>query len=304
VLAPNARIAFIGLGRMGLPMCARLAAAGFEVVATDLRAELRGAVTRWADSIQEACAGAEVAVTMLPGPESVADAAAPIISSLDAGAVWIDMSTASPSVANEITGGDSRFLDAPVGGSPETARVGRLVAFVGGAAGDLARCRPLFDALTERVFHVGPAGSGYAVKLLVNALWFAQAAATAEALALGDRLGLDLHTVHAALSRSAAASRFISRDVPALLDGDDLTDFSLGRCCEELASVLALGEQCGVPLDVLSTVSALHRGALEQYGDADGELLGARWVAERAGVRLRREAQAQPSAAPQRLNSE
>jgi 3-hydroxyisobutyrate dehydrogenase len=289
VLANNATIAFVGLGRMGLPMSTRLTGAGFNVIATDLRPELRGEVAGWADSAREACADADAAVTMLPGPAEVTAVGDEIADALDPEAAWIDMSSASPPVARAIAPRHTRFLDAPVGGGPETARTGRLLAFVGGDAAELAHCRPVFDALTERVIHVGPSGSGYAVKLLVNALWFAQAAATAEALALGRRLGLDLDTVQEAMSRSAAASRFISRHVPALLEGDDLADLPLARCCEELSSVLALGSELSVPLDVLSTVSEVHDGALEHYGDVDGELLGARWVAERAGVDLRRD---------------
>ena len=122
----------------------------------------------------------------------------------------------------------------------------------------------------------------------MNLLWFGQALATAEALTLARRAGLDLDTLLAAVGESAASSRFVTGDAQALLDGDDLTSFSLARCCEELSSVLSLGHELDVPLELASLVSELHRRALAHYGDVDGELLGARLIAERAGVTLRR----------------
>jgi 3-hydroxyisobutyrate dehydrogenase len=131
---------------------------------------------------------------------------------------------------------------------------------------------------------VGPAGSGYAVKLLVNMLWFGQAIAHGEALTLAARMGLDPETVRLAVQQSAAASRFGERDAPALLRGDDLTSFSLARCCEQLGAVLALGEALGVPLELGAQVAALHEQALAHFGDVNGELLAARLVAQRAGV--------------------
>ncbi len=282
---------------MGLPMCARLTAAGFKVVATDLRTDLRVAAERvganWSPTVGGACAEAEFAVTMLPGPGEVAAVTEEIVASLSPAACWIDMSTASPAVGRQIAacaaGREVVVLDAPVGGGPAAARDGRLVAFAGGEAEDLRRCRPVLDALTERVLHVGPAGSGYALKLLVNLLWFEQAVATAEALTLARRMQLDLEVVREALLHSAATSGFIAHDVPALLDGDDLTTFPLARCCEELESVRALGRELGLSLELADAVSEVHLRALERYGDVDGELLGARLVAERAGVELRRD---------------
>ena len=77
-------------------------------------------------------------------------------------------------------------------------------------------------------------------------------------------------------------------DAEALLDGDDLTSFSLSGCCRQLATVLEVGERLDVPLELASLVSDLHLRALARYGDVYGELLAARLVAEQAGVELRR----------------
>jgi 3-hydroxyisobutyrate dehydrogenase len=293
------KLGFIGLGRMGLPMCIRLISAGFEVRASDLRSEPRDDVVSrgggWAPSAAGACAGAEFLVTVLPGPEEVAAVADEVVAALPPRACWIDMSTGSPALARTVGAAAAHHvsvLEAPVGGGPREAEQGRLLAFAGGEAGDLERCRPVLDALAERILHVGPAGSGYAVKLFVNALWFTQAAASAELLTLGRKLGLDLEVLREGLHLGASGGRFVAEDLGSLLDGDNLTSFSLTRCCEELASVLAMGGELDVELDLISTVRDVQLSALAHYGDVDGELLGARWVAERAGVDLKRDRRA------------
>jgi 3-hydroxyisobutyrate dehydrogenase len=279
------RIAFVGLGRMGAPMSRRLMAAGFSLTAFDGRPEAGSeSSVRRVGSTAAAVSGAEILITVLPGPREVLEVLPEAARGLRADACWLEMSTACPAVAEAIAAQGIKSVDAPVGGGPAAAADGRLVAFAGGTAADLDRCRQVLDVLTERVIHVGAAGSGYAVKLLVNALWFAQACSSAEALALGRRLGLDLDALLGALNESAAASRFLSRDAPALLAGDDMTSFSLARCHEELASVLSLADSHGVPVDVLTSVASLHALALARYGDVEGELLGARFVGERAGV--------------------
>jgi len=284
------RLGFVGLGRMGLPMCERLVGAGFDVVATDLRPALREQVSaRWADGPARVADGVELVVTMLPGIDEVAGVVDELASALAPGACWIEMSSAAPRVARACRARGVRFVDAPVGGGPAAAREGSLVVFAGGEAVDLERCRPALDVLAERILHVGPSGSGYATKLLVNALWFTHAAASAEALTLGKRLGLDFDLLLGALRASAADSRFLADYADPLLDGDDLATFGLARCCEELSAVVTLAEELDVSLDVISAVSGLHDSALERYGDVDGELLAARLVAERAGVTLRRD---------------
>jgi 3-hydroxyisobutyrate dehydrogenase len=286
------RIGIVGLGRMGLAMCLRLRERGFAVSATDLRPEVEASVTDagayWCDSAAEVAGRCDVLITVLPGPDEVSGIAGEVIGALAPGATWIDMTSATPAVAAKIApaaeGRGVRLLDAPVGGGPPQARNGRLLVFVGGSGDDLDSQRDVLNSLGERVVHVGPAGSGYAVKLIVNMLWFEQAVAAAEALSLAVRFGLDPETVRLAVQESSAASRFMERDAPALMRGDDYDMFSLARCHEELAGVLALGEQLDVPLALAERATELYAQALERYGDIDGELLGARLVAERGGV--------------------
>jgi 3-hydroxyisobutyrate dehydrogenase-like beta-hydroxyacid dehydrogenase len=291
---PVRHVGLIGLGRMGLPICARLVEHGFEVVCTDLdgaRRELGArAGAAIADETEGAAAEVEVVVTVLPGPAEVAGIAETLTTAMSSAAVWLDLSTASPGAARVTAAAARRhgvaIVDAPLGGSPPAAGEGRLLSFAGARTEDLERVRPVLGTIADRIVHVGPPGSGYAVKLLANALWFGQAIATAEALTIATRAGLDAELVRGALSQTAAASRFLSDDARALLDGDDMPWFALARCAEQLRSLAAFADELSVPAHVLDAVRDVHAAALEHYGEVDGELLGARFAAERGGVRF------------------
>jgi len=175
-----------------------------------------------------------------------------------------------------------------VGGGPDAARDGSLIAFVGGSRAHIDAQRRVFDALADRVVHVGPVGAGYTVKLLINLLWFGQALASAEIFTLARRAGIDLGVLREAVGQSAAATRFMTEAAEPFLTGDDLASFSLARVCKELTTVLKLGDEFDVPLELAGLIADIHRRALAHYGDVDGELLGARFLSERAGVNLRR----------------
>jgi 3-hydroxyisobutyrate dehydrogenase len=285
-------VGVIGLGRMGGPICARLVERGFDVACSDIDVARRSAVpaaARWAARLTDL--RAELVVTVLPGPAEVAAVAPALIESLAPEAAWLDCSTASPAVAGTVAALAARrgitVVDAPLGGSPPLAREGRLLSFAGGSADDLERVRPVLSAFADRIVGVGPHGSGYAVKLLANSLWFGQAVATAEALAIAGRAGLDPELVRGALASSAAAGRFLSEDAPALLEGDEMPWFALARCAEQLRSLAAYADELSVPAEVLGAVGRVHDAALAHYGDVDGELLGAHFAAERSGVRFR-----------------
>jgi 3-hydroxyisobutyrate dehydrogenase len=279
---------------MGLPICANLTRAGYEVIADDRRREraddARRAGAVWAGETGVVAAAADVLITILPGSEELREAMAVAIPQLQSGTTWIDMTSSSPTVGLEL-GRRARergidCLEAPIGGGPAAAEAGGLQLFVGGNTETVERCRPLLEVLGS-VDHVGAHGAGYTVKLLVNLLWFGQAVATAEALLLGRRLGIDLDALRDVLARSAAGSEFIRRDLDALLDGDYLASFGLDRCNEELQSVVALADELGVPFELSTSVARTYARALERYGPVDGELLAVALLEEQAGANLR-----------------
>jgi 3-hydroxyisobutyrate dehydrogenase len=281
----------IGLGRMGTPIAARLRGAGLSVRATDQRPELAATAAHigveWADGVAELASGCDVVVSVLPGPAEVREIAETVIAHLRSGAAWIDMTTGVPALSEEIrarAAGRIRVLECPVGGNPASARDGELLGYLGADDEDRLASRWLLDLLCRELVHEGAPGTGYAVKLLANLLWFGQAVAVSEALALAARLGLDPREVRATLARGPAGSRFLEQDAEALLRGDDLTTFALAGCVEELAGLLDLAGSRGLEMPVAEGVTAIYTEALRRYGDVDGELLAARLVAERLGV--------------------
>ena len=282
---------------MGLGLCARLVECGFSVLAGDVREQQRVALqrtgARWVETPNELAERCDRVLSVLPGAAEVDTVRPGLLAAMRPGSTWIDMSTSTPTAAraNAEQGRRRgvRVLDAPMGGGPVEARAGALTLFVGGTRADLAAQRDLTDVLAAQVLHVGDAGSGCLVKLLANLLWFGQAVAGAEVLALASRAGLAPERVRSALSLSAGASRFMDGAAHALLAGDDLDSFSLAGCVQELHAVIELGRDFDIPLPMGESVTRLYDEALEHYGAIDGELLAARLVAERAGVAFPRE---------------
>ncbi len=293
-------IGLVGLGRMGLPICANLVRAGYRVLAGDRRPETArqaaGCGACWVPEVGRLAAGADVLITVLPGPSEVRElmlGTGDAVAALRPGTTWIDMTSNSPTAVTEIRDAlldrGVQVLDAPAGGGVTAARQGRLQLLVGGEAEVVARHRDLLEVLGSpgRVRHVGGYGAGYTAKLLINLLWFGQAVATAEALLLGRASGLDLVVLREVLADSAAGTEFIRRDLDALFAGDFMRTFGLDRCCEELQIVTELARGHRLPFQVSESVADLYRQALRRYGPADGELLGVALLEEQAGLRLR-----------------
>jgi 3-hydroxyisobutyrate dehydrogenase len=288
----SVRVGLLGVGRMGAGVGATLARAGHDVLAFDVREERRAAAPlRWAASAAQLAEEADVLFSSLPGSPELAVAMPPVLGAMRPHSVWVDLTSASPAVAAPLAAAAAQrglaWLDAPVGGGPAEAAEGALRLYVGGDVATLERVRPLLEALGA-VEHMGPAGTGYMTKLLVNLLWFGQALAGGEALLLGARAGIAPESLLAALGRSAAASEFLARDAPRVLDGDYLPDFGLDRCCEELDALVAIAGELRLPFELSAEVARGYARALERLGARAGELLAVALLEERAGTRLRR----------------
>ena len=295
------RVGFIGLGNMGGPMCGHLVAAGYDMTVFDVNPD---AVTRLVDagaraarSVADCARGAEAMITMLPAPpqvEAVWLGEGGALAALDPGSIAIDMSTSSTAVgARVVREAGSRgieVLDAPVAGQSIGARAGTLAIYVGGGDPAFERARELFNVMgdRERVFHVGPAGAGYTVKLLLNLLWFIQSVAVGEVLSVGVRAGVSLDRLHGALVGSPANSVFLERDVRMVLDDGDYDEaFPMRLVTKDLGLAVDLAREVGVPVELTALVEQIHRRARTLYGDDAGEISAVRLYEDVAGVRLR-----------------
>lgn len=279
---------------MGLPVCERLVAAGWEVAAADARPEIEAAVgaagARWVGDVAALVDQVDVVLTVLPGTAELQAVMAEAMARLRPGMAWIDMTSGDPRPAQALVrdaiarGVDA--LDAALGGGVPAARSGTLQLFVGGEPAVVERHRPLLEVL-GRVEHVGGPGAGRLVKLIVNLLWFGQSLAVGEALLVARRSGLDLGVVSEVLGRSAAASAFVAGDLPGLLAGDYRDSFGLDRCCDQIDVMADLARELGVPFELSVAVHGAYRAALERYGPVDGELRAVALLEELAGVDLR-----------------
>ena len=299
---PPITVGFIGLGNMGSGMTRNLQKAGFALVVNDIRRESAeefvAAGALWAETPAEVASASDVVITMLPTPrhvDTVVNGERGILAGIADGGTWIDMSTSVPDVAERVRAQHAsrgiHILDAPVSGMSAGASSGMLQIFVGGEVEDFERLRPVFEAMgdVDRILHVGAAGTGYAVKLMINQLWFSHLVATAEVLAIGVRAGVDLEVLRQSLIASPANSNFVQNDVLSIIDHGDYDEgFAIALACKDLGLSIDLARSVGVPAELSSLVEQIYRRAKAQYGDHAGEMTPVRLYEDLIGVELRR----------------
>lgn len=212
------KIGFIGLGNMGGPMAANLAAAGHDVRGFDLNAPMPEGVAA-ADSAKDAVAGAEVVITMLPNGEILRTVAGDVMQMMTGGAVFCDCSTvdfeSARAVAEQAQAAGFGALDAPVSGGVGGASGGTLTFMVGGDDASFATVSPLFDIMGQKAVHCGAAGAGQAAKICNNMILGATMIATCEAFALADKLNLDRQKMFDVVSTSSGYSWSMNAYCPA-----------------------------------------------------------------------------------------
>ena len=272
------RVAFLGLGKMGLPMARRLHEAGAPVVgfdplatARDAFAEVGGAV---APAARDAAQHADVLITMLPDGKAVRAAlmdGEPLVAHLAKGAVVIDMSSSAPvgtrELAEELAARGIDLLDAPVSGGIKRAIDGSLAIMVGGPAEVIARVRPLLETMGKSIFETGGIGSGHAMKALNNYVSAAGLTAACEALQIGQRFGLDPVLMTDILN--ASTGRNNSTEVklkPFVIPKNYASGFSLGLMAKDLRTADDLARHLGVPAPLSAEVASLWGEALATLG--------------------------------------
>jgi 3-hydroxyisobutyrate dehydrogenase-like beta-hydroxyacid dehydrogenase len=177
--------------------------------------------------------------------------------------------SASTAIATEIKARGARFIDAPVGRSPEDARKGTLLVMAGGAADDIARAMPVFRCFADTIVHVGPEGHGIRLKLVNNYMSMINVAVAAETLTLAAKVGLNRDTVVKVLSGTAAGRGQLVVNYPRkVLAGDITPDFPLRMGHKDLGLALQLGDQVKSPLLIGAVVRELF-GLATPMGRAD-----------------------------------
>ncbi len=268
------KIAFIGLGNMGGPMALNLVKAGHDVVGVDPVAAPDG--VSMAATATQACAGADVAITMLPNGAILKAVAKEVIPALPKGAVFIDCSTvdvdSARAVADLAKAAGLGMLDAPVSGGIKGAAEGTLTFMIGGDADALEKTKPLFDVMGQKAVHCGAAGAGQAAKICNNMILGITMLGTCEAFAMADKLGLDRQAMFDVVSTSSGYSWSMNAYCPAPGVGPTSpadNDYKPGFAAELMLKDLGLSQDAARACDADTPMGRL---ANELYANfvADG----------------------------------
>jgi 3-hydroxyisobutyrate dehydrogenase len=272
------KIAFLGLGSMGTPMATRLLNAGHEVTVWNRTLSRTTALTDAGASVAESPAGAaegvEFAITMLATPDALDDVLfGPngLATALSPGQILIDMSTVGPdafrAAAARLPTGVAA-VDAPVRGSVPEATDGRLHVYVGAEDEEFERVRPILEVFGD-VHHVGGAGAGAAMKLVMNLTVATSIVAFGEALLLGQALGLDRGAVLDVLAQSPIGPT-VSAKRANVESGHYPPSFKLSLAAKDMRLAVGAAARTGHDLKVAGTVRRwLDEAETHGAGDSD-----------------------------------
>lgn len=274
-----ASVGFIGLGNMGGPMARNLLAAGFELTVFDLAADacapLAAEGAAVAESAAAAAADRDFLVSMLPAGRHVAGlylGAEGLLTLLAAGTTVLDCSTIDAGTARQV-GEAAReqhigFLDAPVSGGVAAAQAGTLAFMCGGEAAAFERAQPLLDAMGRASFHAGPAGAGQVAKACNNMLLAVHMLGTCEALAMGERHGLDPQVLSEIMLASSGRnwSLEVYNPWPGVQEGSAASNgYRPGFMVDLMCKDLGLAMDVAGAAEVDSRMGALARELFEAH---------------------------------------
>jgi len=282
-----AKVAFIGLGRMGHGMAGRYLDAGFDVAVwnrSKAKAEdLIACGARWATSPEDAAIDADAVVTMVADDEAsravwlTKDGAA---ATMKAGTLAIECSTVSYrhvlEMARVLRERGIVYIDSPVTGLPDAAASGKLTLLVGADAADLERARPFLTPLATTIRHFGAVGSGTVYKLINNLMGAIQIAGIAEGLAIAEQAGLDMKLVLEAVETGVAASPQVIRHSRRMVERNFAgATFTASLRQKDAAYAVALAESLlrDAPIMGRAAVAAYDRAKAHGPDDDEGKMI-------------------------------
>lgn len=280
------RVGVVGLGTMGGPMAGHLLDAGHEVAVWNRTAAKGDALVergaRRAMTPADAATGADavlVCVSDSPDLEAVVLGEGGVAEGIADGAVLIDCSTVAPSterrIAEALAARGVEVVDAPVSGGSEGAQKGTLTAFVGGSDAAVAAARPVLEAFSKTITHLGPTGAGQAAKAVNQIVISGTYAALGEGLAYAERAGLPLEALVEALSGGAADSWILRNRSPNYIAQRYPLGFRTTLHRKDLGIAIAEGEAEGLALEVTRLVAAWQDALIAGgFGDEDSSALG------------------------------
>jgi len=281
--ATSNKIAWIGVGKMGLPMAGLIVKAGHTVTAFDPNRERLASAREQgiaaAASAAEAVAGCNVVFASLPddaalratmlGPQGLLQAMVPR-------SILIETSTVSAEISVELDGAakacDIAYLRAPVSGNASIAHTGALTCFVSGPRPVFERVQPLLAAFTRAQTYLGPNEEARYAKLAVNLMIAVSAGMMAESLALARKGGIAWQDILKVLDDSAVASPMVKYKTAPLRTRNFDSTFSCRQMAKDLDLILAAGHSVGVPLQLAAQMRETY-GSLVAQGDGETDFI-------------------------------
>lgn len=295
------KVGFAGLGAIGAPMAVRLADAHEVIVwnrtterATELAAATAGMTA--AASLRELVAEADAAITCLPTSREVEQLVSGndgLLAAMSEGSLLVDCTSGDPATSRSIAASLAErgidFVDAPVSGGPPLARTGKLTVMCGGSDAAVERAREVVAPFAAKVIHLGPVGSGHAVKAVNNALLAVNILTAAEGLVALTRLGIApaaaLDVINASSGRSFATEVLVPERV---LTGEYPPLFRLALLEKDIGIADQVASDAGSADPVLRFVRELYRQLREELGESADYTEPFRRAEQAAGVELRR----------------
>lgn len=275
------RVGFCGLGTMGGAMAANLRRAEFLLTVWNRSpgraTELLGLGAAEA-ATPRAVAGASdivvICVSDSPDVEAVLFGTDGVAEGARSGALVVDCSTISPAASRDfgarLAEQGVAMVDAPVSGGSEGAQKGTLTIMVGGDEVDVARARPVLEAMGSSITHMGPLGAGQATKAVNQVVLCGTYLGVAEGLVLAMRNGLDPEQVVAALGGGAAASWVLENRSGRMIADEYPLGFKVSLHLKDVVIALAMARESGVAMPVAAMAAQIENGLVAQgYGDDD-----------------------------------
>jgi 3-hydroxyisobutyrate dehydrogenase-like beta-hydroxyacid dehydrogenase len=274
------KIGFIGLGIMGSRMAANLQSHGYGLVVfnrTRTKAEpLLGSCGTFADSPEKLAEQVEILFTMLAHPAAVEEAALGpngFLNHLKPNALWVDCSSVNPSFSRKMAADAARrqirFVDAPVTGSAPVAAAANLIFWVGAKEVDLERIRPLLLGMGNKIVHAGGHGAGTSMKMVINLLLGTGMAAFAEAMALGEGLGLSSAMLFDSLLGTPAVAPFLALKREKIASGNYEAEFPMQWMQKDMHLAAVSGYEVGVALPLANLTKEMYRLAMRGGHDTE-----------------------------------
>lgn len=273
------KVAFIGTGIMGAPIAGHILDAGYPLtVYNRTQSKAQPLVDRGAElaaTPAEAAAGADVVFTMVGYPEDVEElylASDGLLTASKPGAILIDLTTSSPSLARDIAGAaavsERTAFDCPVTGGQTGAIAGTLTAIIGATEHDIEPVRELLGTFTSRIFCFGGAGKGQAAKLANQVSLAASMVGMADALSYAQQAGLDLELTRDMILTGTGKSGAMEQLAPKALEGDWKPGFMVKHFIKDIGLALQEAEEYEIALPGADTAYALY-DMLDAIGGAE-----------------------------------